>query len=55
MVPITGETGDKSLFNDSILQNFNLIKSQPIGDGGILLNYKIQNEFEEDEDEEDDD
>ena len=55
MVPITGETGDKTLFNDSILQNFNLIKSEPIGDGGILLNYKIQNEIEEEEDEEYDD
>ena len=55
MVPITGETGDKTLFNDSILQNFNLVKSETIGDGGILLNYKIQNEIEEEEDEEYDD
>jgi hypothetical protein len=39
------------LYNNIILQNFNLIKSVLIGEEGILLNYKIKNEIEEDENE----
>ena len=55
MVPITGESGDKSLFTNGVLERFTLVKSEPVGDGGILLNYKVKNELEEESDESDND
>ena len=55
MVPITAESSDKSLFHHGVLQRFNLVKCQPIGNGGILLNYKVRNDFEEESDESDSD
>jgi riboflavin biosynthesis pyrimidine reductase len=43
VVPMTGEYNDKSLFYESVMTNFKLVKNRQVGKGGMLLCFKSEN------------
>ena len=51
VVPMTGEKNDKSLFGDSVMSNFKLVKFNHVGKDGLLLCFKSEDNDESEESE----
>ncbi len=51
VVPMTGEKNDKSLFGDSVMSNFKLVKFNHVGKDGLLLCFKSEDDDESEESE----
>jgi riboflavin biosynthesis pyrimidine reductase len=54
VVPMTGEKNDKSLFGDSVMSNFKLVKFNHVGKDGLLLCFKSEDNDESEESESED-